>query len=411
MEVKLNCPSGCETIHHKLSCGTEVYILPRERNIKVGAVAVNFGANDVEFMFENKYYRMPYGTAHFLEHQMFEQQWGNVSGRFIELGAEVNAFTDGGRTVYYFKTAENFMECFRLLLNFVETPYFADESVENEKSIIKNEITMYDDDPNWRAFFGAMKMLYPDSPISQEIAGNTESIDKISPEVLYTCHRAFYTPRNMTVICAGDVCADEIITETDKIFSSADKNTAEAKCLKIQPSEGKTEILMDINIQRFCAAYPIEVSKNLVKKNFILSMIADNTFGESSEFFKEMSRKGLINEPPSVEFFEHKGLGYFAISGAASRADKVVEEIQNTIKRAKNRSINSSDFSREMKRLTGVFIRSIDDCETAAITQARFKEKSLAEAALEINKITIQDYERVLDMIGDKCGICIISKK
>ena len=152
MEVKINCPSGCETIHHKLNCGAEVYILPKERNIKVGAVAVSFGSADTEFYHENKYYRVPLGTAHFLEHQMFEQIDGNVSSKFTELGAEVNAFTDGGKTVYYFKTADNFMECFSLLLNFVETPYFMEESVNNEKKIIKNEIAMYDDDPNWKAF-------------------------------------------------------------------------------------------------------------------------------------------------------------------------------------------------------------------------------------------------------------------
>ena len=68
--------------------------------------------------------QVPYGTAHFLEHQMFEQPEGNIMERFAELGAEANAFTDSGKTVYYFKTAENFIENFRVLLDFVETPYF-----------------------------------------------------------------------------------------------------------------------------------------------------------------------------------------------------------------------------------------------------------------------------------------------
>ena len=76
--------------------------------------------------------------------------------------------TDSGKTVYYFKTAENFIENFRVLLDFVETPYFEKTSVENEKSIIKNEIAMYDDEPEWKTFFTALKNLWPESPMVQE---------------------------------------------------------------------------------------------------------------------------------------------------------------------------------------------------------------------------------------------------
>ena len=67
MDVMLNCPSGCETIHHRLKCGTNVFILPKDRNIKVGAVSVGFGSADREFYFDGKSCVIPPGTAHFLE--------------------------------------------------------------------------------------------------------------------------------------------------------------------------------------------------------------------------------------------------------------------------------------------------------------------------------------------------------
>ena len=86
MDVMLNCPSGCETIHHRLKCGAQIYILPKNRNISVGAVVIGFGAADREFYFQNRYYKVPYGTAHFLEHQMFEQTDGNVMKSLSILG-------------------------------------------------------------------------------------------------------------------------------------------------------------------------------------------------------------------------------------------------------------------------------------------------------------------------------------
>lgn len=411
MEVKINCPSGCETIHHKLNCGAEVYILPKERNIKVGAVAVSFGSADTEFYHENKYYRVPLGTAHFLEHQMFEQIDGNVSSKFTELGAEVNAFTDGGKTVYYFKTADNFMECFSLLLNFVETPYFMEDSVNNEKKIIKNEIAMYDDDPNWKAFFGALKNLYPDSSLSSEIAGTAESVDKINTEILYACHSAFYVPRNMTIICGGDVKADDIMNEAEKILGGMEKTPAQAKCLKTEIQGGSTELEMDVTVPRYCAVYPVEPNGCRIKKNFLLRMIGDTAFGESSKSFKKLISNGIASEVPQVEIYEHKGLGYFAVSGPAEDGQKAAALLDEALVEIKESGIDERTFVRERKKLTGWFMRSIDDCETAVMTQAEFRGRSLAEIAETLRSLTLNECEDVLDMIDTVNGVCVVNGK
>ena len=83
---------------------------------------------------------------------MFEQSYGSVSEKFTELGAESNAFTDSGKTVYYFRTAENFEQCLKLLLDFVQKPYFRNNELETEKKIIASEIKMYADDPAWQSY-------------------------------------------------------------------------------------------------------------------------------------------------------------------------------------------------------------------------------------------------------------------
>ncbi len=410
MEVRLDCPSGCETIHHRLKCGARVYILPRERNISVGAIAVGFGAADTEFTYNGKYYRVPYGTAHFLEHQMFEQPYGSASAKFTELGAESNAFTDAGKTVYYFKTAENFMECLRVLLDLVKTPFFENKSVENEKSIIENEINMYADDPSWRAFFEAAGQLYPESPISHEIAGNVQSVENINPEVLYACHEAFYTPRNMTIICGGNIKADEVMAEAERALGGAEKKTAEAKCLKREPAGGMTEIEMDVLLPRFCIMYPVEPAGKREERTFILRLIADYAFGEGSKFFRKMSELGIMNEPPVVEVYEHKGIGYFAVSGTAYDTKRALAAVDKTLSAVKKSGINDKDFEREHRKLTGRFIRSVDDCETAVMSQAEFREASLAQTAEALRKISAEQCADVLNAVGDKSGSCTVRK-
>ena len=102
----------------------------------------------------------PQGTAHFIEHKLFQQEWGDAFARFTQNGASANAFTDGDRTVYYFTCSDKFTENLRLLLDFVQKPYFTKEDTEREKDIIVSEITMYEDDPMWVGYYQMLECMY-----------------------------------------------------------------------------------------------------------------------------------------------------------------------------------------------------------------------------------------------------------
>lgn len=104
-------------------------------------------------------------------------------------------------TAYYFSCTDHFEENLRTLLRFVSTPYFTDASVAKEQGIIAQEIRMGDDDPNRAVWRNLMRCLMARDGARDAVAGTVESIAQITPETLYTCHRAFYAPSNM-VLCA-----------------------------------------------------------------------------------------------------------------------------------------------------------------------------------------------------------------
>ena len=60
--------------------------------------------------------QLPAGTAHYLEHKLFEKEDGDVAKKFALLGASGNAFTDYDRTVYYFRTQQHYYEALGLRL-------------------------------------------------------------------------------------------------------------------------------------------------------------------------------------------------------------------------------------------------------------------------------------------------------
>ena len=68
----------------------------------------------------------------------------------------------------------------RQLLDFVQSPYFTEETVRKEQGIIGQEIRMYDDAPDWRVQFNLLAALYQNHPVRIDIAGTVESIAPVS---------------------------------------------------------------------------------------------------------------------------------------------------------------------------------------------------------------------------------------
>ena len=194
-----------------LDNGLRVCYLPKEGFSKTFAIlATDFGSVDASFTFEGKRYDTPAGVAHFLEHKMFEDKDGNALQKFARTGASPNAFTSHTMTAYHFSCTDRFAENLEILLKFVFTPYFTEENVAKERGIIGQEIGMMDDTPGWQAMVGLYEGLYREHPVRVSIAGSVESIAAITPETLYTCHRAFYSPKNMALVVCGTADFEEI---------------------------------------------------------------------------------------------------------------------------------------------------------------------------------------------------------
>ena len=156
---------------------------------------------------------VPDGIAHFLEHQLFEDESGHVFNVFADLGASVNAYTSHTMTSYLFSTTDNFSRAFDRLLDFVQSPHFTPAGVEKEIGIIEQEIQMYQDQPRHRLVMNLLQALYHVHPVRIDIAGTPESIRRSTADTLYTCYDTFYHPSNMAVFVVGDVDPDEVLRQ------------------------------------------------------------------------------------------------------------------------------------------------------------------------------------------------------
>src|SRR5699024_2745872 len=182
---------------------------------------------------------VPEGVAHFLEHKLFEKKDRDVFTDFSAQGASANAFTSNTQTAYMFTATERIEENIETLIDFVQEPYFTEESVEKEKGIIGQEIQMYMDQPDHRIYMNMLQAMFKNHPVRQEVLGTKESVYSITKEDLYTCYQTFYHPENMTLFIAGNIDVPKTMklikdNQTAKSFMTIDEIK---RCM---PNEPKT---------------------------------------------------------------------------------------------------------------------------------------------------------------------------
>ena len=210
---------GEKVFRRRLANGLEVVVVNKPFHAKRYAFfAVRYGGMDLRFRLNGQWQDTPAGIAHYLEHKMFDTEEGNALQELAKNGAHDNAFTSNAITAYYVECTEKFYENLRILLSFVSVPYFTQESVDKEQGIIAQEIRMIEDDPDWRVYANLMECLYRSSPARIPVAGSVKSIRQITPQTLYDCHKAFYTPANMVLVCVGDMDPEKVAAEAEAIL-------------------------------------------------------------------------------------------------------------------------------------------------------------------------------------------------
>ncbi len=371
-ELLVSRKTGESCIHVKHKSGLDIFIREMPGFSTVHALfGTKYGS--VNTMFKTagdaEYTSVPNGIAHFLEHKLFENEECGVFELYAKTGASGNAFTSFDKTCYLFSCTKNYTENLRILLDFVQKPYFTKENVDKEQGIIGQEIRMTNDRPEWRVFFNLLRNMYHKHPVRIDIAGTEESIAQIDAELLYKCYDTFYNLNNMALSVAGNVKADEILEICDELLRPCEDKGLEC----VFPEEPEEIVSPEIRekqpvgasvFQLGCKCLPAKTGdiKKLMAATVAISVIGD----ASSEMYGRMLNGGLINSTFGGEIFS--GDGYFSaiFSGESAQPEAVRQEIINEIQRISREGIDDKLFNRIRRSLYGSLIRELNNVGAVA---------------------------------------------
>ena len=352
----------------KLPNGLTVALVRRQGFSKRLAYFVtDYGSIHTEFDFEGKHWNAPAGVAHYLEHKMFDMPGGrDVSAEFAALGAMTNAFTSYDITAYYFSCTENFEDCLRLLLEFVSTPYFTEESVAKEQGIIDQEIGMNADSPDSRVFEDLMANLYENHPVRVPILGTSETIREITPEILTACHRAFYTPGNMMLCVVGDVEPDTVTAIAEEVLGTEPREVGKKRNAweeSLTAPVSSVERQMEVAMPMFNMAFkctPTENGETGIRREMVADLAAEALFGESSELYLRLYEEGLIDSSFGGGVETIDGCSMLMCSGDSDDPYAVRDAIIAQAKKLVAAGVPEEDFMRMKRSALGRRIRELD---------------------------------------------------
>lgn len=414
-----------ETLYREtLDNGMDVLVFPKANFHKTYAIlTVDFGSIDKTFVPNGATdsVEVPDGTAHFLEHKMFEKEDHDAFDLFGELGADSNAFTSFTQTSYLFSTSEKVHDNLSVLLDFVQDPYFSAQTVDKEKGIIGQEINMYNDDPNWRLYFGILGNLYPHDPMHIDIAGSVESIQQIDAQTLYQTYNSFYQPANMNLFVVGDVDPTEVLhwvedNQTSKHFTKVDIPETH---LDLNDLTGGDVIpfratKMDVNRPKVMVGLrglsQPETGAERLRYRIAVDLLLDMLFDDTSDNYLRLYNAEIIDDSFSYNFEMERGFHLAYITSDTDYPERFSDEIIGILENITSQIEGATtQFENVKKSMIGRLISALDSPETIAnrYSGKLYDDASILDEISVLQTITIDDLYKAAEQFVNSNGISV----
>jgi len=390
-----------------LKSGLRVLLFPMPR-LESATVMVGVGAGS---RYEN---RRINGLAHFLEHMAFKgtkkrPTTKHIASEVEAVGGVFNAFTDKEFTGYWVKLPVRYLPlACDILSDMLTSSLLKQEEIDRERGVIIEEINMREDVPMTKAAVEFERLLYGDNPMGWDIAGEKETVSKITRRDFLDYMSRLYFAKNMVVAVAGGIKKGEkLIKLISNYFGSLQKVSKNiTKPISVRPGEGQTKPRLKLIFKKteqahFCLGVPGYSLKN--KRRWaagVLTAILGG--GMSSRLFLEIrERRGLAYYVGSeAEFYTDSG---YIVSRAGVKTEKINEAIKVTLEEMEKlatKKVSQKELAKAKEMLKGHLILSLEDSQNVAQRGAtqlilEGKVRMPTQALAEIDKVTAGDAQQV----------------
>lgn len=362
--------TGRELLRARSSSGVEVRVARMPAFAHAYAVlTAHYGSLDTALPSGEA---IPPGTAHLLEHEMFQKSGEDLFDVFDRRGAASNAFTTHTTTSFVFSSTRHFGENLETLLGSVRTLEVEAADVVREKSIVAQEIAMWEDDPSWRGYLAAMEGLYRRHPVRIDIAGTRPSLDAIDLDLLHAVHRDYYHPRNLVLVVAGDVDPASILAAVERQLPPVRGGRRHRRAAVVEPrsvAARETRCRMAVGRPHVWLAWkdtPSGGGQRLVRRQVLSALAVDVLFGDGGRVQAPLYEEGWIDDSFHADYEAEADLGHLLLSAEVDEIAPFRRRVLAALEEAAKEGVSDAEVERSRRRLIGRRVRLFNAPESVA---------------------------------------------
>ncbi len=364
------------------------------------------------------------GVSHFIEHMLFKGTRNRTSKQIASeidnLGGQINAFTSKECTCYYVKLLDSHIDIgIDVLSDMILNSKFNEDDLDKERSVIIEELKMYEDSPEDLAYDLLTENIYKNDPLGMNIIGTEESLNRLNREKLLDYFNKYYVPNNSVIAISGNFNFDEIINKIEEKFKVWKKRDVNVDIKKAEFKScflTKNKDIEQVNLAMSLEAVPLENDKEV----YALAVI-NTVFGGSisSRLFQKIrEEKGLVYSIYSSQSLYRKcgELGIFA-SMSNEHLKEVYESTIEEIKIMKKYYLTDQEIKESKEQLKGSYILGLESTSSRMMSIGRSlllnnKVESTDDILKSIDNVDRETVKIVIDKIFnlDKLGVCIVGR-
>ncbi len=310
-----------------------------------------------------------HGISHFIEHMLFKgtnrRSAFDISTLSELMGGHLNAFTSRDCTCIYTKTLPEFLgDSLDLISDMLFGSLFDEKDIETEKSVIAEEIHMYNDTHEELVHDILAEACYPDHPAGNTILGTEKSIKNFDRSLILEHINNCFSGENIVVSVAGNFDEEKLLSLCEKYYSPVASSGKEIVVPDAKFTRNKTSVKKSGSQSHVALAF--EGYPYSHKDRFALSVISSVLGGStSSRLFQKIREKlGLaysVYSCPNV-FVSASYISVYAgclKSNLDMVTDLILEEMQNIF----SRGITTEELEFAKKQMECSFAISSESCE------------------------------------------------
>ncbi|MBU5334933.1 M16 family metallopeptidase [Intestinibacter bartlettii] len=364
------------------------------------------------------------GVSHFIEHMLFKGTTNRTSkelAREIDnLGGVINAFTSKECTCFYVKLLDEHIEIgIDVLSDMILNSKFDEKDIAKEKSVILEELKMYEDSPDDLVYDLLLENIYKDHSLGMNILGDRYTLKNFKRENILDYYNKYYVPNNSIISICGNFKFEDIVKQIEEKFATWESKPADTQVTK--PKFNPCIVKKNKDIEQVNLAINLDAIPMINDREVYALSVVNNVFGGSisSRLFQKIrEEKGLAYSIYSSQtLYQNCGeLGIFA-STSTENIEEVYKLILEEIELIRKEYISPQEIHESKEQLKGSYMLDLESTSSRMMSNGKslLMRNKVDDEQDIIDYINQVEYDDVVEIIKkvfntENLGVCIVGK-